>query len=784
VFKVRGVKSGTAILSAGASGRAASGTVHGSGQTELNVTGSEIVVNTTSDRLPDPAAFDEKPPRCAVDAKARNPECSLRAAIELANKLGGKQSISFDIPGGGVPQIEPGFPLPPVTASVTIDGTTQRGGWVELSGPKAGNSNGLELEGADSTVRGLVINGFAKGAGILIARGTGDLIAGDRIGSGPAGEIAVPNEFGIAVDAPGVTIGGTVGTKPDSCAGDCDLVSGNAVGEVWFRTGGSGTVTGDTIGPDLTGEKVLKWLDSFAAVVECGGSSGHFNGLSVAGGNDHQNCGSLIVGGATTAPGVAPGNVIAGGRKGVHFGEEASGDVVAGNLIGLDRTGTRSLEGQLKTPSDHFSKDVLSHTDLRHNYAGVSASASTVVVGGAAAADANVISGFPTGVYSTSGILVEHDLIGTNAVGTAAVGNIEGVSGHYGGARVVDSVVSGNLGSGLYDISSVTGSRIGTNSDGTAALPNGYGVTGRTDVGGVRPAGSTSCTGPCNLISGNRKGAVQGADSVEGNFIGTNLAGTSAIPNGNYWMTAQGRAEIATEGWQAQQGAASEIKHLGGPSRAVSGICDRACNLISGNDQPGVQFVSGINPSMEGNVIGRSVAGTPLPNHGAGVLITHARGRGIIGGDGDSGNLIADNLGTAISLVNDSTGALSRLTAPTIEGNAITGNTGGIEYVHGTDSPARPAIPQVTLGTGGQVTVTGHVAGFHSGTFFVARIDIYADLSCEPGPQGNVPLGTVEAGRLSGDWTFTASGIASSLKYFMVTLTIDGSTSPFSGCAH
>jgi len=30
-------------------------------------------------------------------------ECSLRAAIQLANELGGDQSIGFDIPGGGGP---------------------------------------------------------------------------------------------------------------------------------------------------------------------------------------------------------------------------------------------------------------------------------------------------------------------------------------------------------------------------------------------------------------------------------------------------------------------------------------------------------------------------------------------------------------------------------------------------------------------------------------------------------------------------------------------------------
>ena len=139
-------------------------------------------------------------------------------------------------------------------------------GWVELSGGgAAGSGNGLELDGAGVSVSGLVIDGFANGAGILVAKGASDVITGDRIGSDPSGNAAVANMFGVEVRAPGVTIGGTNGTSATTCAGDCDLLSGNSTSEVVFEGGGSGKVIGDTIGPDLTGTKVLRWLHTPAA---------------------------------------------------------------------------------------------------------------------------------------------------------------------------------------------------------------------------------------------------------------------------------------------------------------------------------------------------------------------------------------------------------------------------------------------------------------------------------------------------------------------------------------
>jgi len=52
---------------------------------------------------------------------------SLRQAILDANANAGADSISFNIPGGGVRTITPASPLPDITDSVVIDGYTQPG---------------------------------------------------------------------------------------------------------------------------------------------------------------------------------------------------------------------------------------------------------------------------------------------------------------------------------------------------------------------------------------------------------------------------------------------------------------------------------------------------------------------------------------------------------------------------------------------------------------------------------------------------------------------------------
>ena len=179
--------------------------------------------------------------------------------------------------------------------------------------------------------------------------------------------------FGVEVQAPGVTIGGTNGTSATICAGDCDLLSGNSTSEVVFEGDASGKVIGDTIGPDLTGTKVLRWLAAPCCVKRYGLVSVGPESKSV------PQPGMVIVGGATSAPGMAPGNVIAGGALGVLM--DGSAGVVAGNLIGLDRRGTASLEGRLTTGGSNFPYHYPPALPTSV-YSGVLAEVDTVIGGG------------------------------------------------------------------------------------------------------------------------------------------------------------------------------------------------------------------------------------------------------------------------------------------------------------------------------------------------------------------------------------------------------------------
>ncbi len=60
--------------------------------------------------------------------------CTLPAAVTSANGSVGPDTIAFDIPGVGVPTIDLGLLTLGIIDTVTIDGTTQPAGMVELQG--------------------------------------------------------------------------------------------------------------------------------------------------------------------------------------------------------------------------------------------------------------------------------------------------------------------------------------------------------------------------------------------------------------------------------------------------------------------------------------------------------------------------------------------------------------------------------------------------------------------------------------------------------------------------
>ena len=282
---------------------------------------------------------------------------------------------------------------------------------------------------------------------------------------------------------------------------------------------------------------------------------------------------------------------------------------------------------------------------VHHTRGGVWVYESSVTVGGSAASDRNLISeNVGAGVFASgtcNGTAIRGNYIGTNSAGTAAAPNGVGVqmdastTGAYVGPG---NVISGNTGAGVEgsvgSTFTVAGNLIGTNALGTAAIPNAIGV--HSGLGIAYVGGNSAATR--NVISGNVTGVYLGGNQgrVVGNYIGTDHTGTLAIPNGT-GVTVQASSAIIGGGMADQAnvisgntGAAVEIGFFGsgaavfrnrigvpatgsgslgnGTGVLVSGATAvRIGSLMNGNliahNGHGVRFESGGTAIVEGNSI-------------------------------------------------------------------------------------------------------------------------------------------------------------------------------------
>jgi hypothetical protein len=230
------------------------------------------------------------------------------------------------------------------------------------------------------------------------------------------------------------------------------------------------------------------------------------------------------------------------------------------------------------------------------------------LLGGPRHVDRNVIAGGLVEVCVADGPNeITNNRIGTSADGTADLGYGDGVTlwQEAPGTLVRDNLISG-LGIGvevLGDDNTVQGNRIGTNADGTAALPNGDGIN--VEGGDDNLIGGTG-EGEGNLISGNAYAGLQlengDADDapyeepgpavgnrVLGNLIGTDHSG--AVPLGN--STTLGVPAILLS-W-------ADASTIGGHEPGAG-------NVIAANGGDGIQ-VSGDANQIRGNAIGTNMDG-------------------------------------------------------------------------------------------------------------------------------------------------------------------------------
>ena len=183
--------------------------------------GATLTVDSTADT----SDFSTADGVCDTDDSVGDGPCTLRAAIEQANFDAGTDTIDFSIAGAGPHTISPGSALPTITDPVIIDGYTQAGASantnpiasgsnailkIVLDGTSAGAADGLNVTSGDSTVKGLVINRFARD-GIELSGSGSNIIEGNYIGTDASGAIDLGNTFsGVRIiDASDNTIGGT-----------------------------------------------------------------------------------------------------------------------------------------------------------------------------------------------------------------------------------------------------------------------------------------------------------------------------------------------------------------------------------------------------------------------------------------------------------------------------------------------------------------------------------------------------------------------------------------------
>jgi uncharacterized repeat protein (TIGR01451 family) len=648
-------------------------------------------------------------------------------------------------------------------------------------------SNDTRIGGTTASARNLI---SGNGAAIDIF-GDGDLIQGNLIGTDASGMRPLRNAGGgLIVRGSNTTIGGF--DADDDPAGAADGVAWarnviSASGVMGISIGNQGNrIVGNYIGTDVTGTTVdpdgvpasgdelgnggdgVKAAGADNLLITGNVISGNFqNGIKLEGtiantvegnfiGTDRSGTLALgnvwsgidiggtanIVGGATPT---ARNVISANGQNGVRISDFAGNNIVAGNYIGTDITGAFIVDPQGQPLGNGESGVLLSR------FAGFGPTTAIPlggpnIIGGTSAAERNVISGNRRDGVLLDGAranLVQGNYIGTDRTGTVALGNARN------GIQIL-------------------------------ANPNFF-YSAHNIIGG-EAAG--------NIIAGNGANGVFISDADEnevlGNLIGTDESGSRRLPN-------------VLDGVLISGGSRNTI----GGTDHDAGVCNRLCNVISGNTRNGVD-IENLSPLLgpnatqnvvQGNFIGTDVNGNMglLGNTLDGLFIFEAIDNDIGGILNGEGNLISGNTGNGVAV----SGTLAR--GNSIRGNDIHGNGAlGIDLrrdgITANDTGDGDSGPNDLLNfpvgvtayfDGTNTIITGIVTGVTSAVPATSfRVDIYANQSTNPSGfgEGERYLGSLIP-NASGDFKMTLPGPLPAGFPFVSATVIDnanGSTSEFS----
>ncbi|MBI3135329.1 MAG: gliding motility-associated C-terminal domain-containing protein [Bacteroidetes bacterium] len=656
---------------------------------------------------------------------------SLPWALDFAQNDNPINFIEFDIPGAGPFVISPAAMMS-LNGNYMIDGFSQLNSVVPGPGTEGSPgvtpasllieiqntgaiSEGLNVAAAstNSRISGLRILAFID-AGIYLA-GSGTKIFGCEVGVMPSGTGLGNQGSGIFVDANNNSIGGTAHWQRNVISANATV--GGTQSNVFIDLGVTGTqIFGNIIGlrPDgvdfVTGGTTLYGIYNVGGQAQIGmpGAGNLISGMNQSGvicsGCQNMTLQSNTIGLAydqTTSKSNQTGVFLFGNGSNAIIGgtSTGAGNLISGNIsvqLRVDAFSGASISGNYIGPDKTGSTVPVTTT---HGIYLADATANNVLIGGAATSSGNVISGNQNGIFVLdvgTGCQILNNIIGLNATGDAALANsVVGIIFQPGVSNTVQvgepgagNVISGQalFGSSGVSISGTVSqifksNIIGLDVTGTYAISNYIGMSLNTSTNAI--IGGDYTSGEGNTISGNTLTGIlvdNGCDAttIQGNRIGTDLAGTAAIANGLYGIEV--RSTTLTE--------------IGGSAGFR--------NVISGNSNTGGAGIllngNGTGTSISGNLIGINATGNgAIPNYDG--IQVQGNHEAFIGGSTAQNYITAS---TNAGILENSTGTC------TIDGNYIGLGVGGVSAGLGNYYGVHVTAPNVFIGQSNPTVITNN----------------------------------------------------------------------------
>jgi uncharacterized repeat protein (TIGR01451 family) len=396
-----------------------------------------------------------------------------------------------------------------------------------------------------------------------------------------------------------------------------------------------------------------------------------------------------IAGGNSVVKGLAINRFSGAGIQLLNVGN----DTVQFNYIGTDATG--------KIAQGNGSDGVL--VSLNSNANQILNNVISANTGNGINLNANV---FGVNNPTTTGNVIQGNLIGTDVTGKAALGNKQyGIvlndapRTQIGGTsvtlrNVISANASGGINLGPGDLSVVQGNYIGTDITGQVAVGSGATLQAKGIIftGGSNDTIGGTMPGAGNVISGNSGKGIDcfvigsSNETIQGNLIGTDSTGTRALGNGNDGV------------------------YISGPSTVlIGGNVSGAGNIISNNGNIGINTQgSSVNLTIQGNYIGTDITGTrAMGNAHDGVFIWSPTNVTIGGTTVSARNLISNNGGDGI-------GTFAAGQSLLIQGNYIGTDVTGTAPMGNGGTGINATFPNITIG--GSTAAAGNIIAYNGAT--------------------------------------------------------------------